>query len=64
MSFLLKLNPCYSEYANVIIDELWNTLPPIRSINHYIDLIQEANLPNMTAYRMTPKGNEEIRNQV
>jgi hypothetical protein len=39
-------------------------LPPLRSINHHIDLILGANLPNKATYKMTPQENEEIRNQV
>jgi hypothetical protein len=35
-----------------------------RSISHHIDLIPRASLLNKEAYRMTPKENEEIKNQV
>jgi hypothetical protein len=34
------------------------------SINHNIDLIIGANLPNKASYLMTPQDNEEIINQV
>ena len=39
-------------------------LQPIRSINHHIDLIPGAALPNKSTYRMTPTENEEIGKQV
>jgi hypothetical protein len=47
-----------------VVDELPNSLPPIKSINHHIDLILGASLPNKVAYRLTPRENEEVRNQV
>ena len=39
-------------------------MPPKRSINHHIDFIPGASLPNKAAYRMSPKDNEEVRKQV
>ena len=49
-----------SEHVDIVVDDLQNDLPPIRSISHHIDLILRANLPNKVAYRMTLKENEEI----
>ena len=46
------------------MDELPHSLPPIRSISHHIDLISGASLPNKEAYRLTPRENEEVKNQV
>ena len=34
------------DYADIIVDELPNSLPPVRSISHHIDLIPGASLPN------------------
>jgi hypothetical protein len=34
------------------------------SISHHIDLILGASLPNKAAYRLTPRENEEVKNQV
>jgi hypothetical protein len=31
-------------FANIVVDELPNSLPPIRSISHHIDLIPGASL--------------------
>ena len=47
-----------------MVDDLPDALPPKRSISHHIDLIPRASLPNKVAYRMTPRENEEIKNQV
>jgi hypothetical protein len=46
------------------VDELPHSLPPIRSISHHIDLIPGASLPNKAAYRLTPRENKEVKNQV
>jgi hypothetical protein len=53
-----------NEFVDIIVDDLPNALPPIRSISHHIDLIPGASLPNKTAYRMTPQENKEIKKQV
>jgi hypothetical protein len=39
-------------------------LPPIRGIEHQIDLIPRAALPNQAAYRANPKETKEIQRQV
>jgi hypothetical protein len=44
--------------------KLSSEFPPIRSINHHIDLILGTNLPNKVAYRMNPKENKEIKSKV
>ena len=46
------------------MDEFPNALPPIKSINHHIDLIPRASLPNKAAYRLTPQENAEVARQV
>ena len=52
------------EFTDIVIDDLPDKLPPKRSISHHIDFITGASLSNKAAYRMIPKGNEEIRKQV
>jgi hypothetical protein len=51
-------------FVDIVVDELPNSFPPIRSIIHYIDLIPEESLSNKAAYRLTPRENEEVNNQV
>lgn len=52
------------QYAEVIGDVINNSLPLMGDVNHQIDLIPGANLPNKAAYKMTPSQNEEIAKQV
>jgi hypothetical protein len=51
-------------FADIVVDELPNSLPSIRRISHHIDLIPRASLPNKATYRLTPRENEEVKNQV
>eukprot|EP00253_Pinus_taeda_P030391 PITA_30391 len=53
-----------NSYMDIIVDELPNELPPVRSISHHIDLIPGASLPNKAAYRLTPQENAEVASQV
>ena len=41
-------------FANIVVDKLPRSLPPIKSVSHHIDLILGASLPNKAAYRLTP----------
>ena len=41
-----------------------NGLPPLRGIEHQIDLIPGSPLPNRPAYRTNPSETKEIRQQV
>jgi ribulose bisphosphate carboxylase small subunit len=52
------------DYANVFPKELPPGLPPIRDIEHQIDLILGAQLPNRAPYRTNPDETKEIQNQV
>ena len=62
--FPTNVKTLLDEYADIIVDELSNDLPPVRSISHHIDLIPSASLPNKEAYRLTPQENEEFKQQV
>ena len=52
------------EYADVIPNELPDGLPPKRDIQHHIDLLPGASLPNLAAYRMNPTQHAELNRQV
>jgi hypothetical protein len=47
-----------------VVDELHNSLPPIKSIIHHIEFIPGVGLPKKESYRLTPRENEEVKSQV
>jgi hypothetical protein len=59
-----EIQELLDNFANIVVDELPNSLPAIISINHHIDLIPGASLSNNAAYKLTPRENEEVKNQV
>ncbi|XP_057248316.1 uncharacterized protein LOC130590268 [Beta vulgaris subsp. vulgaris] len=58
------LTPLLDQYVHVFPPQIPPGLPPKRDIQHKIDLIPGASLPNKPAYRTNPKETEEIRRQV
>jgi len=52
------------EFEALFPKEIPNGLPPLRGIEHHIDLIPGASLPNRPAYRSNPQQTQEIQNQV
>nr|XP_016492021.1 PREDICTED: uncharacterized protein LOC107811576 [Nicotiana tabacum] len=49
-----QLQAILDEFYDVVSDTTPYSLPPMRSIQHQIDLIPGAQLPNKAAYRMNP----------
>ena len=52
------------EYEDIFLAEIPPGLPPMRGIEHQIDLILGATLPNRAAYRTNPEETKEIQWQV
>ena len=52
------------KFSKVFPIELSIGLPPKRTIQHHIDLVLRANLPNLPHYRMPLKEHEELQRQV
>ncbi|KAK1682689.1 hypothetical protein QYE76_043537 [Lolium multiflorum] len=51
------------EFSDVFPEEVPAELPPLRGIEHQIDLIPGASLPNRAPYRMNPEDTKEIQKQ-
>jgi hypothetical protein len=49
------------EYEDVFPSEMPPGLPPMRGIEHQIDLIPGATLPKHAAYRTNPEETKEIQ---
>ncbi|KAH9658315.1 Endonuclease [Citrus sinensis] len=52
------------EFDDVFPNEVPNGLPPIRGIEHQIDFVPGATIPNRPAYRSNPKETKELQRQV
>ncbi|KAK1680704.1 hypothetical protein QYE76_041552 [Lolium multiflorum] len=51
------------EFSDVFPEEVPAGLPPLRGIEHQIDLIPGASLPNRAPYRTNPEETKEYRNK-
>jgi len=52
------------EFGDFFPKEISPGLPPLRGIEHHIDLVPGAVLPNRPAYRSNPQETKEIQKQV
>ena len=52
------------DFSDLWLAELPNQLSPLRDVQHAIDLIPGASLPNLPAYRMNPIEHAELKRQV
>ena len=52
------------EYENVFPNDVPYGLPPIRGIEHQIDFVPGATIPNQKTYRSNPKETKELQRQV
>ena len=59
-----EAEPILAEFGDVFPEDLPGELPPMPHIQHAIDLVPGASLPNLPHYRMEPARYEELWRQV
>jgi hypothetical protein len=62
--FSEEVQELLENFSDIVVDEFPNSLSPIKSISHHIDLILGGRLLNKEAYRLTPQENEEVKRRV
>ena len=60
----LEVKNLLDDFVDMMFDEFPSELPPLRDIQHAIDLVPSSQLPNVPHYRMNPKGREGLNRQV
>jgi hypothetical protein len=59
-----EIQELLENFADIVVDALPGSFPPIKSINHHIDILLGESLSNKETYRLTPQENEEAKRQV
>ena len=60
----LEVKNLLDDFVDMALDELPSELPPLRYIQHAIDLVPGSKLPNFPYYRMNLKEREDLNRQV
>jgi hypothetical protein len=60
----VELQEVLTKFADLMPENLSPGLPPMRDIQHHIDLMSGSSLPNQPAYRLSPKESKELQCQV
>ena len=60
----MSISSLLQDYNDVLTEDIPSGLPPIRGIEHQIDFIPGAVIPNRPAYRSNPEETNELQRQV
>jgi len=64
INFLPSVDSLLQEFKDVFPNEILKGLTPLRGIEHHIDLLPRAFLPNRPTYRSNPQETKGIQTQV
>ena len=59
-----EITKLLNEYKDIVVEDIPNGLPPMRSIIYCMDLNPGASFLNKALYRLTSTKNEELNRQV
>lgn len=57
------VEPLIREFGDICVKDMPYRLPPLRDIQHYIDFIPHAQLPNLPHYKLNPT-EKHVLNQI
>lgn len=56
-----KVELILEEFKDMFLEDLSDELPPMRDLQHAIDLGPRVTLPNIPHYKMNPTGHAELK---
>lgn len=59
-----EVEPILAKFREMFPEDLPNQLLPMRDIQHAIDLVPRATLPNLTHYRINPTEHTKLKRRV
>ena len=60
----MSISSLLQDYNDVLTEDIPSGLPPIRGIEHQIDFVPGAVIPNTPSYRSNPEETKELQRQV